>query len=68
MLMTDYQWVEVIVGIFLFIPLYYFYLKITNESVTINNIIMTSIFVGIILIGRYIGMNYMILTEPNKNI
>jgi hypothetical protein len=68
MLMTDYQWVEVIVGIFLFIPLYYFYLKITNESVTINNIMMTSIFVGIILIGRYIGMNYMILTEPNKNI
>lgn len=67
MLVAPYQFVEVIIGTLLFIPLFYFYLRITNEVITTKNIVLTTIFVGIILISRYIGMNYTILTETSEN-
>ncbi len=67
MLVAPYQFVEVIIGTLLFIPLFYLYLRITNEVITTKNILLTTIFVGIILISRYIGMNYTILTETSEN-
>jgi hypothetical protein len=66
-MLTTYQYTELIVGITLFIFFYLGFLYFINDDrkYFFSDIVISSIFFSIILISRYLLINYYILQSQN---
>ncbi len=68
MLLTTYQITELIIGLFLFFPLFYLYYRLQNEEPVVLNIIISGIFFIFILLIKNIIVNYAILTKQASEV
>ena len=66
-MLTTYQTSELIVGTMIFIMTYigYLYFIADGRKYYYNDIVITTIFFGIILLFRYLLINYYILQSQN---
>ncbi len=66
-MLTTYQYTELLVGIPLFIFFYLGFIYFINDdrNYFYNDIVISSIFFSIILVSRYLLINYYILQSQN---
>jgi hypothetical protein len=65
MLLSNYQYTEIMLGTVLFPILYFIYLYLSNTHVIYWDIIWCTISIFVILLFRYFYINYYILQSQN---